>query len=171
MSLENNQGAVGVISSLKDLVKMAVGVRNNINKIENEIRNTYLKIFISISISYFFVLLIFGFRVGLKSLVFLSGVLNVYLLLGFLFLCVCLLTYGLLLISNLKKMKLDLEAEKDVLNELLSITFDVRKGIHLYQQRENILELVEIDMDLKRIRFSTKKKGKKNSNQEDLPRM
>jgi len=154
-----------VADNLRGLVKMAWDVSSNISNMEDEIRLCTLRIIIAVVVLYaamMFAILPTGnfvsdsyiFGVSIRSNFFMIKII------GFLILSIPIFSYIFLFFIKVKKLKYDIESEQDVLNQLLAVTFDVRRSISYEQHQNSILEYIAIDLDLKRINFSVSKKRK-----------
>lgn len=160
-----------IVNDLRGLVKMAWDVSHNISKMENEIMKC--NFFIAISISFFYAIIAVGVLIDLhhhsdssSSLLFFGD--NVLIIRVVIFFLAFACSFSSLYFFLVKRRRLrnDIESEQDVLNQLLAVTFDIRRSMSYKQQKESILEYIAIDLDLKRIKFSASRKSKKNKDKE-----
>lgn len=156
-----------ITDNLKELVKMAWGVSENIQKMEDEVRKCFIRLSVTVLLLYICIMVAFIPVDGFETTSFIGGVFfgkgfAFIKSIGLLFLCTPLVAYVLLSIMRILKMKNDIESEQDVLNQLLAVTFDIRRSVSYIQQRKYILEFITIDLDLKRLKFAASKGRKKN---------
>jgi hypothetical protein len=155
-------------ANLKGLVKMAWDVSNNIERMEQEIKRGLIKCFSLIFILYCALMVLFlplgsFFSPAMVDSTMGNNGLIIVKFIGFVVVCAPLFTYFLSVTLNNKKLKSDIESEQDVLNQLLAVTFDIRRSVSYSKQKDSVLEFIEIDLDLKRLKFSASKRKSKKS--------
>lgn len=168
---DNNKGRDdSVTDNLRVLVNMGKEVSDNIVRMEDKVRKCFIIISILVLFLYASVLIFFipfdgvlstNFIGNSKFSFFKSDLIKIV---GLFFWAIPITLYILLIAIKIKKLRDDIESEQDVLNQLLAVTFDVRRSISYSSNRKSVLDYIAIDMDLKRLKFAASKSTKKQRN-------